>query len=311
MMDILGGAGAAAPAGDLIKDVTEATFMQDVVDASMQAPVIVDFWAPWCGPCKTLIPMLEAAVVKAKGAVTMAKINVDENQQLAAALAQQGLPLQSIPTVVGFYQGRPVDLFQGAKPASEIDAFIAKLIDAAGGTADGGLGDALEAAEQMLTDGDVEDAAQTYAAIIGEDDKCAAAYAGLAQAQIALGDVDQAEAVLNGAPAEISDAAEIEAARAQIELARQAENAGPVGELRAKVDADPADHQARFDLAQALHAAGEAEAAVDELLELFRRDREWNEGAAKAQLFTIFEALKANDPVVLNGRRKLSSLIFA
>lgn len=303
--------GSAAPAGDLIKDVTEATFMQDVVDASMQAPVIVDFWAPWCGPCKTLGPMLEAAVTKAKGAVTMAKINVDENQRLAQALVQQGLPLQSIPTVVAFVQGRPVDMFQGALPASEIDAFLKNVIEAAGGTADGGLGEALEAAEQMLAEGAVADAAQTFAAILGEDDKSAAAYGGLARAHIALGELDQAEAVLNGAPADIASAAEIEAAFAQIELARQAENAGPVTELRAAVDANPGDHQARFDLAQALHATGDTEAAVAELLELFRRDRDWNDGAAKTQLFTIFDALKPNDPVVLNGRRKLSSMIFA
>lgn len=311
MMDILGGAGAEAPAGDLIKDVSEATFMQDVVEASMQVPVIVDFWAPWCGPCKTLGPMLEAAVTKAKGAVTMAKINVDENQRLAQALAQQGLPLQSIPTVVAFVEGRPVDMFQGALPQSEIEAFVKKTAESGGGSADGGLSEALEMAEQMLAEGAVADAAQTFAAILGEDGNNAAAFGGLARAHIALGDLDQAEAVLNGAPAEIADAPEIEAVRAQIELARQAENAGPVAELNAKVEADPQDHQARFELAQALHAAGDAEAAVSELLELFRRDREWNEGAAKAQLFTIFEALPPNDPVVLNGRRKLSSLIFA
>ncbi|MEX0305630.1 MAG: tetratricopeptide repeat protein [Leisingera sp.] len=308
MSEILG---SAAPAGDLIKDVTEATFMQDVVEASMQAPVIVDFWAPWCGPCKTLGPMLEAAVTKVKGAATMAKVNVDENQRLAQALAQQGLPLQSIPTVVAFVQGRPIDMFQGALPASEIDAFLKKVIEAAGGSADGGLGDALEAAEQMLAEGAVADAAQTFAAILGEDGQNAAAFGGLARSHIALGELDQAEAVLNGAPAEIADAPEIEAAFAQIELARQAENAGPVAELRAAVDAAPDDNQARFDLAQALHAAGDAEAAVAELLELFRRDREWNDGAAKTQLFTIFDALKPNDPVVLNGRRKLSSMIFA
>ncbi|MEP0154750.1 tetratricopeptide repeat protein [Pseudophaeobacter sp.] len=310
-MDIIGGAGTAAPAGDVIKDVGEATFMQDVIEASMQAPVIVDFWAPWCGPCKTLGPALEAVVTKAKGAVTMAKVNVDENQRLAQALSQQGLPLQSIPTVVAFVEGRPIDMFQGNVPPSEIEAFVNKAIEAGGGSADGGLSEALDVAEQMLADGDVADAAQTFAAIIGEDDKSAAAYGGLARAHIALEDLDQAEAVLNGAPAEIADAAEIEAARAQIELARQAENAGPVAELAAKVEASPEDLDARFELAQALHAAGDAEAAVTELLELFRRDREWNDGAAKAQLFTIFDALQPNDPVVLNGRRKLSSLIFA
>ncbi|MEP4039323.1 tetratricopeptide repeat protein [Pseudophaeobacter sp.] len=310
-MDIIGGAGTAAPAGDLIKDVGEATFMQDVVEASMQAPVIVDFWAPWCGPCKTLGPALETVVTKAKGAVTMAKVNVDENQRLVQALSQQGLPLQSIPTVVAFVEGRPLDMFQGNVPPSEIEAFVNKAIEAGGGSADGGLAEALEVAEQMLTEGEVADAAQTFAAIIGEDDKSAAAYGGLARAHIALGDLDQAEAVLNGAPAEIADAAEIEAARAQIELARQAENAGPVAELASKVEANPEDLEARFELAQALHAAGDAEAAVTELLELFRRNREWNEGAAKAQLFTIFDALQPNDPVVLNGRRKLSSLIFA
>ncbi|OIQ28442.1 MAG: co-chaperone YbbN [Alphaproteobacteria bacterium MedPE-SWcel] len=311
MMDILGGAGAAAPAGDLIKDVTEATFMQEVVDASMEVPVIVDFWAPWCGPCKTLGPMLEAAVTKAKGAVRMVKINVDENQRLASALAQQGLPLQSIPTVVAFYQGRPLDMFQGAQSQSEIDAFLQRIAEASGGTADGGLGEALETAEQMLEEGAASDAAQVFAAIMGEDDQNAAAYGGLARCHVALGELDQAEAVLNGAPAEISTAPEIEAAHAQIELARQAENAGPVAELRAAVEADPDNLQVRFDLAQALHAAGDAEAAVAELLELFRRDRDWNDGAAKSQLFTIFDALKPNDPVVLNGRRKLSSLIFA
>ncbi|UWQ91708.1 co-chaperone YbbN [Rhodobacteraceae bacterium M382] len=305
MMDILSGAGAA-PADDLIKDVSEATFMQDVVEASMNAPVIVDFWAPWCGPCKTLGPALEAAVTKAKGAVTMAKVNVDENQGIAGQMR-----VQSIPTVYAFYQGQPIDGFQGAVAPSEIDAFVARVVEQGGGEADGGLGDALEAAEQMLTEGAVADAAQTFAAILGEDPNNAAAFGGLARAHVALEDLDQAEAILNGAPAEISDAPEIEAVRAQIELARQAENAGPVAELRSAVDANPDDHQARFDLAQALFAAGETEEAVTELLELFRRDREWNDGAAKAQLFTIFDALKPNDPVVLNGRRKLSSLIFA
>lgn len=300
------GQGSDAPAGDLIKDVSEATFMQDVVEASMQAPVIVDFWAPWCGPCKTLGPALEAAVTKAKGAVTMAKVNVDENQMIAGQMR-----VQSIPTVYAFYQGQPIDGFQGAVPPSEIDAFVARVVEQAGGSADGGLGDALAAAEEMLEAGEATDSAQTFAAILGEDPNNAAAFGGLARAHLALGEVDQAEAVLNGAPAEIADAQEIEAVFAQIELARQAENAGPVAELMAQVEAEPENYQARLDLAQAQHAAGDAEAAVNTLLDLFRLDREWNDGAAKTQLFTIFDALQPNDPVVLNGRRKLSSMIFA
>ncbi|MEJ6395766.1 co-chaperone YbbN [Gymnodinialimonas sp. 2305UL16-5] len=299
----------AQPAADLIKDGTEASFMADVVEASAEVPVIVDFWATWCGPCKTLGPMLEKAVTEAKGKVKMVKIDVDAEQRLAGALAQQGLPLQSIPTVVAFFQGRPVDMFQGAVPESQIKDFIKKLTDLSGD--DGGLGAALEAAEEMLTQGAVADAAQTFAAILGEEPENAAAFAGLARSHLALDEPDQAEAVINGAPASISDAPEIEAVRAQIELARQAANAGPVADLTAQVEANPDDHQARFDLAQALHANGDVQDAVDHLLELFRRDREWNDAAAKAQLFTIFEALTPQDPVALNGRRKLSSMIFA
>ncbi|UWP88817.1 co-chaperone YbbN [Aliiroseovarius crassostreae] len=292
----------AAPAADLIKDGSEATFMQDVVEASKEVPVIVDFWAPWCGPCKQLGPALEAAVTAAKGRVRMIKINVDENQMIAGQLR-----VQSIPTVYAFWQGQPADGFQGALPPSEITAFVNRVADLGG---DGGLSEAIEAAEEMLEAGAVEDAAQTFAAILEEDPNSAAAFAGLARAQIALGQLDQAEAVLNGAPAEISSAPDIEAVRAQIELARQAEDAGPVAELRARVDANADDHQARFDLAVALSAAGDSASAVTELLELFRRDRDWNEGAAKAQLLTIFEALAANDPVALNGRRKLASMIL-
>ena len=293
----------AAPAGDLVKDTSEATFMADVIEASREVPVIVDFWAPWCGPCKTLGPMLEKAVAEAKGKVRMVKVNVDENQQIAAQLR-----IQSIPTVYAFFQGQPVDGFQGAVPGSEIKAFVDRLIGLAG---DGGLGEAVAAAEEMLAQGAAADAAQVFGSILQEEPEHAAAYGGLVRAFLAGGQEEQAEALLAQVPAKIAGSPEIEAARAQLTLLRQAANAGPVGELRAKVEANPNDHQARFDLANALQAAGDVQGAVDQLLDLFRRDREWNEGAAKTQLFTIFDALKPQDPIVLQGRRKLSSMIFA
>lgn len=299
--------GAPAADANLIKDGTEATFMADVVDASAETPVIVDFWAPWCGPCKTLGPMLENAVRAAKGAVKMVKVNVDEAQAIAGQLQ-----IQSIPTVYAFYKGQPVDGFQGSVPESEIKAFVDRVIKAGGGEAPGdSLNDAVDAAEEMLAEGAATDAAQTFAAVLGEDPNHAGAYSGMVRAHIAMDDLDQAEAILNGAPAAISKSPELEAAHAQLELARQAASAGPVDDLKAAVEASPDDHQARFDLALALHAAGDVQGAVDALLEIFRRDREWNDSAAKTQLFTIFDALKPNDPVVLNGRRKLSSMIFA
>jgi len=296
------GQGNTAPAA-AIKDVNEADFMVEVVEASKEIPVIVDFWAPWCGPCKTLGPQLETAVAATNGKVKMVKVDVDQNQAIAGQLR-----VQSIPTVYVFWQGQPVDGFQGAVAHSEVQDFVKRAADLGG---DGGLADAIAAAEEMLDEGAAADAAQTFAAILEEDPKNSDAYGGLVRAYIAAGDLGQAEAVLNGAPAEIAKSAQLDAAHAALELARQAENAGPVAELQAKVDADPADLQARFDLAAAQHAAGQVQEAVDNLLEIFRRDREWNEDAAKQQLFTIFEALKPNDPVVLNGRRKLSSMIFA
>lgn len=298
--------GSKAPAADLIKEGSDATFMQDVVEASKTTPVIVDFWTPWCGPCKTLGPALEAAVTKARGAVKMVKIDVDQNQVYAGQLQ-----VQSIPTVYAFFNGQPVDGFQGAVPPSQIDAFVAKLAKMSGESADGGLSEAVEVAEQMIEDGQAQDAADTFVAILQEDGANVAAYAGLIRAHLALGDVDRAEAILNAAPKEFDNAPELDAARAQVMLARQSESAGPIAELKAVVDADPANLQARFDYAVALHAAGQTADAVNELLEIFRKDKEWNEGAAKTQLFQIFDALKPNDPIVLNGRRKLSSMIFA
>ncbi len=308
MIELGQGAGQPKAGDDLIKETTEATFMADVVEASRDVPVIVDFWATWCGPCKTLGPMLEDAVRAANGAVKMVKVDVDRAQQIASQLR-----IQSIPTVYAFWQGQPVDGFQGAVPQSEIKAFVDRLVAQAGGQQPegDGLAEAVAQAEEMLAQGSAAEAAQVFAAIVGEDKSQVAAHGGLVRAYIAMGELDQAEAILNGVDAEISHAPELEAAHAQLQLARQAAGVGPVDDLKARVEADPADHQARFDLAQALHANGRTEEAVDQLLDLFRRDREWNEGAARAQLLTIFDALQPKDPIALKGRRKLSSMIFA
>ncbi|MCO6384494.1 MAG: thioredoxin [Vannielia sp.] len=305
MLELGQGNTEAPAADDLIKDVNEADFMKEVIEASQEVPVIVDFWATWCGPCKTLGPQLEAAVAAQKGRVKMAKVDVDRNQAIAGQLR-----IQSIPTVYAFWQGQPVDGFQGALPESQLKEFVEKIA-AMGPEADGGLADAIAAAEEMLEEGAAADAAEVFAGVLEEEAENPQAYGGLIRAYLAAGQAEQAEALLTNAPASLAGNAELEAARAQIELLKQAENAGPLAELTAAVEADPDNHQARFDLATALQAAGDSEGAVAQLLELFRRDREWNEGAAKAQLFTIFDALKPQDPVVLAGRRKLSSMIFA
>jgi len=283
-------------------DATDTSFMADVIEASRQTPVIVDFWAPWCGPCKQLTPLLEQAVQANRGAVRMVKVNIDENQQVASQLR-----VQSIPAVFAFADGQPVDAFMGAKPASEVAAFVKKLASMGGGN---GLDEALTQAEEMLETGAAADAAEIFAAVLGEDPANARALGGLALSLLGAGDIERARQTLEMAPPEIASEPAITAARAAVELAEQTQDTGEEAELKARLEANPDDRQARYDLALALLAGKDREGAVEALLELFRRDREWNDGAAKEQLFKLFDSFGPKDPLTLNGRRRLSSMIF-
>jgi putative thioredoxin len=295
----------APPKDDgLIKDATEATFMADVIDASMEVPVIVDFWAQWCGPCKQLTPALEEAVRAARGKVRLVKVDVDRNQMIASQLR-----IQSIPTVYAFVKGQPVDAFQGALPPSQIKQFIERLIAMGGG--DAGLEEALDQADAMLAEGAVADAAQVYAAILQEEKENLRAIVGLARCHLAMKEIDKARGILALVPKEKTGDALVTGLLAQIALAEETAGAGEAGESRARLERDPNDHQARYDLAMALVARGDEAGAVDELLELFRRDREWNDGAAKQQLFKLFDSLGPKSEIAQKGRRRLSSMIFS
>ena len=296
--------GAKSAADDLIKDGSDATFMADVVEASKQVAVIVDFWAPWCGPCKQLGPALEAAVKAAKGRVKLVKIDVDQHQMVAGQLR-----VQSIPAVFAFVNGQPVDGFMGALPASEIQTFVNRLAQQAPGGDP--LSEALDQAEAMLEEGAAADAAEVFAAVLAELPEELRAIGGLARAHLALGNIEQAKGILDTVPAIKAHEAPITAARAALDLAEATQETGETAELQARLDRDPNDHQARFDLALALLAKKDNEGAIDALLELFRRDREWNEGAARAQLVKLFDSLGPKDPAVARGRRRLSSMMFA
>ena len=302
---------AAGIASPYIKDSGLATFAADVLEASREVPVIVDFWAPWCGPCKTLGPALEKAVHAANGAVRLVKVNIDENPEIA-----QQLRIQSIPTVYAFRDGQPVDGFMGAIPDSQINAFVAQLTGG-GGHGHGGPGHAaevLKVADEALAGGDIGTAAQAYGHVLQDEPGHPKAVAGLASCYLKSGDLDRAKSTLQLVRPDGAQDEAIRAVEAELKLRESAAGAPPLGETQALKDrlaADPADHQARYDLALALDAGGDREGALNELLEIVRRDRKWNEEAARKHIVTLFEAMGFADPRTVEARRKLSSILFS
>ena len=303
MEPLIGGNGAQG--GDLVKDGDTASFAADVIEASRDTPVIVDFWAPWCGPCKTLGPMIEKAVRAARGAVRLVKIDVDKNQRLAAQLR-----VQSIPAVFAFRDGKPVDGFVGALPESQIAAFIERV---GGQPAESPAAALREQADAALEAGDAAAAGSLYSHVLREDPADTAAASGLVRALLASGDPAGARRVLESLSDEVAKSGALDGARAALEIAEQAAGAGSgeIDSLRARVAADAADHQARHDLAVALFGAGEREEAISEMLEIVRRDRAWNDDAARRKLITFFDAVGAADPLAVAGRRRLSALLFS
>ena len=297
------GGAMTATAADVVKDTTTQGFMKDVIEESKHQPVLVDFWAPWCGPCKQLTPVLEKAVKAAKGKVKLTKMNIDEHPAIPGQMG-----IQSIPAVIAFSNGQPVDGFMGALPESQVMAFLERMTK---GTVGAEEKDLLKVADTTLAEGNAAGAAELYAQILAADSSNVQALAGLARCYVGTGALDQAKQTLALVPEAKRNDAAVAAARAALEVAEQAKSIGPVADLEQKVLANPLDHQARFDLAVALNANGKREDAVKHLMEIVKRDRKWNDDGARKQLVQFFEAWGATDPATVEGRKRLSSLLFS
>jgi putative thioredoxin len=299
-----GPAPQAAP--DLIKETTTQTFVKDVIEESKRQPVLIDFWAPWCGPCRQLTPALEKAVRAAKGKVKLVKMNIDEHPAIPGQMG-----IQSIPAVIAFVNGQPADGFMGAVPESQVNAFIDKLTQGMPAPGEPNVAEILQEAEAVLAEGDPAAAAQIYAEVLALDSTNIAALAGLAKSYLATGAVEQARQTIAMVPESKRNDAAVKAVQASIDLAEQAQAVGPVTELEQKVAANPLDHQARFDLATALNAQGNRAEATRQLLEIVKRDRKWNEDAARKQLVQLFEAWGGADEATVDGRKRLSTILFS
>src|SRR6476659_486164 len=297
---------AGAAADSFVKDTTTQSFMKDVIEESKRQPVLVDFWAPWCGPCRQLTPVLEKTVRAAKGKVKLVKMNIDDHPAIPGQMG-----IQSIPAVIAFVNGQPADGFMGAVPESQVNAFIDKLTKGMTAPGEPNIAEILQEAEAVLAEGDPAAAAQIYAEVLGFDSTNIAALAGLAKCYVTTGAVEQAKQTLGMVPESKRNDAAVKAVQAAIDLAEQAESLGPVAELEQKVAANPLDHQARFDLATALNAQGNRAAATDQLLEIVRRDRKWNDDGARKQLVPFFEAWGGTDDATVEGRKRLSTILFS